>query len=241
MSTLALIKIRFGSPTQIYEVKVPQWPDPVYVRGGTSSDTTVLYELLVTNEYGILDNLDPPTTIIDGGANIGLTCMYFLHRYPGSRIISIEPFAETFQVCQKNVARYANRATALHGAIWSHAGRVSLDPQGQDWINQVRAPVEGETATTEAITMASLIKRSGGSVDLLKLDVEGSEKEIFGSGAQEWLPFVRNIVVELHGQDCKDRVFGALASYEYELSNHDMVYFFRNLHARSTSEVPLSR
>ena len=81
MSTLALIKIRFGSPTQIYEVKVPQWPDPVYVRGGTSSDTTVLYELLVTNEYGILDNLDPPTTIIDGGANIGLTCMYFLHRF----------------------------------------------------------------------------------------------------------------------------------------------------------------
>ncbi len=68
--TAALVRIRFGSPDRIYSLNIPQWQHPVYVRGGKSSDTTILYEMLVTNEYQ-LDKLESPATIIDGGANIG--------------------------------------------------------------------------------------------------------------------------------------------------------------------------
>lgn len=71
----------------------------------------------------------------------------------------------------------------------------------------MQAPVAGETGTAEAFTMKLLIAATGGSVDLLKLDVEGSEREIFGSGAGDWLPFVRNIVIELHGPDCSEIFF----------------------------------
>jgi FkbM family methyltransferase len=235
MATLKLIRLRFGSPSQMYQLKVPQWTAPVYVRGGKSSDTTVLYEILVTDEYGMLAGIDEPRTIIDGGANIGLAAVYFLQRYPSASVISVEPFREAFEVCRKNLASYGARATAVQSAIWAHEGRVGLDPQGEDWINRVCAPAEGQSGTAEAVTMASLVKAAGGSVDLLKLDVEGSEKEIFGPGAREWLPFVRNIVIELHGQDCMDRVFEALAPYDYESSNRDMVYLFRNLRYRSAA------
>jgi FkbM family methyltransferase len=147
----------------------------------------------------------------------------------------VEPFADTFEICQKNLAPYSGRVTALKGAIWSHGGRVSLDPHPEEWANQVKAPDGSETGSAEAFTMTSLIAEAGGFVDLLKLDVEGSEKEIFGSGADEWLPFVRNIVIELHGPDCFERFFAALAPYEYELSNQDMVYCCRNLRPRKGS------
>jgi len=232
--TAALIRIRLGSSNRVYPISIPRWHHPVYVRGGKSSDTTVLYEILVTNEYHLVEGLNSPRTIVDGGANIGLAAVYFLNRYPSVRVISVEPFAETFEVCEKNLAPYKGRATALKGAIWSHGGRVSLDPQWEDWVNKVRAPAPGETGTAEAITMPSLIATAGGFVDLLKLDVEGSEREIFGPGAKDWLPFVGNIVIELHGADCKERFFEALSPYEYEVSSRDMVYYCRNLRLRTS-------
>lgn len=232
--TAALVRIRFGSPDRMYSLNVPQWQHPVCVRGGKSSDTTILYEILVTNEYR-LENLKTPETIIDGGANIGLACVAMLNRFPSARIISVEPFAGTFEVCRKNLEPYGKRATALQGAIWPKEGRVRLDPQAEDCANKVTTSSDGDAATAEAFTMPALIDAAGGFVDLLKLDVEGSELEIFGPGAGEWLPFVRNIVIELHGQDCFDRFFGALGDYDYELSNQDNVYSCMNLRRRANS------
>ncbi len=135
-------------------------------------------------------------------------------------------------MCRKNLAPYGKRATALQGAIWPQEGRVKLDPQAEDCANKVTTSSAGDAATAEAITMPALIDAAGGSVDLLKLDVEGSELEIFGPGAGDWLPFVRNIVIELHGPDCFDRFFGALGAYDYELSSQDNVYSCMNLRRR---------
>ena len=70
-----------------------------------------------------------------------------------------------------------------------------------------------------------------------QLDIEGSEKELFGPSAQDWLPAVRNIVIELHGGDCSDRFFSALEGYDYDLVRSDKealpVVACRNLRARA--------
>lgn len=237
LPALRLVNIRLGSPDKIYRVEVPQWPHPVFIRGGQRSDAIVLYEMLVTEEYAFVDGLDAPKSIIDGGANIGLAAVYFLNRYPSARIISVEPFQGSADVCRKNLEAYGARATVLEGAIWCDEGSVCLDPQWEDWVNRVRPAAAGETGSAKAFTVPSLIALCGGSVDLLKLDVEGSEKEIFGPGAAEWLPAVRNIVIELHGKDCEERFFNAVAPYEYEMTNCDSVYFLRNLRPKRASRV----
>lgn len=82
----------------------------------------------------------------------------------------------------------------------------------------------GKSGGTDAIVMPTLIEMCGGSVDLLKLDVEGSEREIFAHNSASRLPAIRNIVIELHGQDCSESVFGAMSPYDYEMTNQDMVY-----------------
>ena len=228
-ATCSFVRIRTGSASRTYSVRVPQWPYPVYVRGGESTDAMVLYELLATDEYSIIKGLESPATIIDAGANIGLASVYFLNRYPSSHVLAIEPFPDSFELCRRNLAAYGDRAAVLMGALWPNPGRVDLDPQGEEWANRVKPLPEGATGGVEAIAMPSLITLCGGSVDLLKIDVEGSEKEIFEPAARSWLPNVRNLVIELHDQECSRRVFGVLDTYEYEMTNRDRVYYFRNL------------
>jgi hypothetical protein len=72
----------------------------------------------------------------------------------------------------------------------------------------------------EAYTIPSLMDYGSGKVDLLKLDIEGSESEVFGPDAREWLPRVRNIAIELHGEANKARFFATLMGHRYDLSLH---------------------
>ena len=238
-ATIALVRIRLGTRDKVYELRVPRWPHPVYVRGGSSSDTFVLYEIFVTDEYAHVGDLGSPKFIIDGGANIGLVSVYFLNLYPEVRILAVEPDAETMELCRKNLAGYSDRVTTFQGAIWSSAGKLSFQAGIQEWDNSVRSPREGERGSIEASTISSLIALGGGgAVDLLKLDIEGAEREVFGPTAQDWLPSVKNIVIELHGPDCTDRFLSAMEPYAFEKSNQDNVYVCRNIQPRSQSANP---
>jgi FkbM family methyltransferase len=192
----------------------------------------VLYEVLVTDEYEHIGDLGSPKFIVDGGANIGLVSVYFLNRYPTARIVAVEPDAETLKVCQKNLAPYGDRVTSVHGAIWSHSGTLCLEPAALEFSTSVRAASAGENASVQAFTVPSLIAMGGSVVDLLKLDVERAELEIFGPSAQGWLSSANNIAIELHGPDCVDCFFSAMEPYEYAMSNRDNVYVCRNIRPR---------
>jgi FkbM family methyltransferase len=215
---LQLVRIRLtGTAQRRYVLRIKGYPHPVFIRGGQSSDAVALYEVLVTQEYAISATLDSPAFIIDGGANVGMASLYFLNRYPAARVVAVEPDDANLEVCRMNLAPYGNRVTLIHGAIWKCAGRLALEAGQQEWVNRVR---DDQSGSVEAFTLGSLIAPGGGRVDLLKLDIEGSELEVFGPDAQEWLPGVRNIAIELHGEDRKDRFFAALKGYRYDLSLH---------------------
>ena len=64
--------------------------------------------------------------------------------------------------------------------------------------------------------LGSIIEKSGFTeVDLLKIDIEGAEREIFSADVSNWLPRVRNLCIELHGQACRVAFFDALAGYDF--------------------------
>jgi FkbM family methyltransferase len=203
-----------GKAQTSYVLRIPQYSHPIFIRGGRSSDALALYEVLVTKEYELTADLDPPAFIIDGGANIGMASIYFLNRYPATRVLAVEPSPDNFDILRKNLAPYADRVTLIQGAIWKCDGHVSLQIGQQEWLSRVR---EDQSGSIEAFTMRSLIGFGNGKVDVLKLDIEGGESEVFGPEAQEWLPGVRNIAIELHGDDRKARFFDALTEYRYDL------------------------
>lgn len=66
--------------------------------------------------------LRPRDTVLDIGANIGLTAMMFARTCPGIRVIAIEPAPTTFRCLQLNLAAHVPHGTALHTAIGETPG-----------------------------------------------------------------------------------------------------------------------
>jgi FkbM family methyltransferase len=126
----------------------------------------------------------------------------------------------------------------LQGAAWSERGRLNLstDTAGE-WASQVSRLTEGDAGgDVEAWDVGSLIAMLGGApVDLLKVDIEGAEREVFGEAAKGWLPKVRNICIELHGQDCQETFFNALSDFDYELELFGELTICRNVRLKTAA------
>ena len=218
----------FGSQDAIYKLRVPQFPHPVYLRGGRSSDMWSLYELLVMNEYGLLGPLTAAQFIIDGGANIGLASVCFLNQYPDAYVVSVEPDPDNYALCEKNLAPYTDRVKLVRGAVWKSHDSLNLQAGEQEWTHHVSASADGG-GTVEGYSMSSLISYRPGKVQILKLDIEGSEKAVFDTEPDAWLPYVENLVIELHGEECKESFFRALKGYDYDFFQEGYVVACRNL------------
>src|SRR5262245_62031962 len=50
----------------------------------------------------------PPRVIVDCGAHIGCTTVYFANRFPGATIYALEPEESNFELLKRNVAPYRN-------------------------------------------------------------------------------------------------------------------------------------
>jgi hypothetical protein len=83
-----------------------------------------------------------------------------------------------------------------------------------------------EEATVDAFDVPSLMAYGEiDQVDILKLDIERSELTLFSSSPDLWLPRVRNLVIELHDEECSRAYFSALERYDYRLSSRgDLTY-----------------
>ena len=105
----------------------------------------------------------------------------------------------------------------VEAAVWSHSGPLRIRRgafgDGREWSYQVEECPPGEAPDVAGIDLGSLF--ASRTVELLKLDIERSEIEVFG-GPCPWLRYVRNIVIELHDDECSDVFHRALAGYSYE-------------------------
>ena len=86
----------------------------------------------------------------------------------------------------------------------------------REWSCTVAEDVTPTDDTVDAIDMREVFNRSGfDSIDLLKVDIERSERVVFGPDARAWLPRVRNIVIELHDDECERAFFTAMAPFTF--------------------------
>jgi FkbM family methyltransferase len=217
---------------------------PLRMRLAGHSDYDVLHQIFVMREYQALHNLVEPRLILDCGANVGYSSIYFLNRFPSARVIAVEPDPHNFAVCVSNLKPYGNRAQVIHGAIWPHKAPINLVPAVKGWASRVEhAPLSGSTQVS-GFDMPTLLALAGNqAVDLLKIDIERSEIPLFRDAPTTWLDSVKNIVIELHDEECRDVFFAGLAEYDYDLSYFGELTFCRNLSKRSKSrlQMPTSR
>jgi FkbM family methyltransferase len=202
----------------------PALAHPVLVRMSPHSDHYVFDQLFILREHAPLRDLGRPRFILDLGANVGYASALFASQYPSARILAVEPDPVNFQICVENLRPYGSRVNTLLGAAWSNRSRLALSRRGcdhaEDWAVQVHETERNEDASVEAWDLPGLLELAGEEVvDLAKIDIEGSEAEIFAANT-DWLERVRNISIELHGNRCREIFFRALREYDYKVFEH---------------------
>jgi len=236
-------KMRWSTPS-IWRVRPQNVQFPLIVRLRGSSDRSALKQTIILEGYSNLLSVKDARTIIDLGANVGYASAFFLSQFPNARVIAVEPDDRNVQLCKENLRAFGDRATVLHGAVWSETTMLSLDVghyrDGKEWATQVELPREGCKGDIQAWSVPAILRMIGcKSVDILKIDIERAELVVFGESAQTWLQNVRNICIELHGDDCAERFFSSLVDYEYELEQSIDMVVCKNL--RHKKLMPESR
>lgn len=136
--------------------------------------------------------------VIDAGANIGLFTRWVLKRKPEAKIYAIEPEAENYKILKQNVKGYS--VECMQRGLWSKKCFLEVIPRDTGaWGFMVKeAPKEGIN-TVKAISVANMIEHFGiDEIDLFKIDIEGSEYELFRQADMSWLERCHALVVETH-------------------------------------------
>lgn len=211
-------------------------PYPVTLRGGGSSDSSVFRQIFIEREYLPLYNTPSVKFVLDLGANIGLSAVAFLTQFPDAQVVALEPDEENYRLCCENLAPFGKRARAIRGAVWARPAKLALTRtgDGREWGVTVVEPQAGADGEVQSWDPQTLFEMAGfETVDLLKIDIEGSEAAIFNGDAAEWIPRVRNLCIELHGPNCNEAFYGAMSGFEYEKEHSGELVICRNIRIRS--------
>jgi FkbM family methyltransferase len=194
---LAIASYRlFGQP-KVISAHPPGIRNPVLLRLKTSDEATYV-QILLGGQYSF-DLPFSPRAIVDAGANIGMASIFFANKYPEAKIIAIEAERSNFNILVRNVRPYP-AITPVHAALWNRDGEISVgepDPVSGASGNWAFVTREGPGVKVRAITMPTLMREMKiQAVDLVKIDIEGAEKEVFEGS--DWINSVRCMMIELH-------------------------------------------
>lgn len=200
-------------------LRIPGVPHPLSLRAGTS-DVYMFEEVFLQGEYAIRQPLDPKL-ILDIGANVGCASVWFANRYPNAKIIAVEPDASNVAVLRQNVAPYPS-VRVIEGAVWYESATMAIDDQGDKSGIQVHAGDGGVRGMT--------IDEIAGTdrIDILKLDVEGAEKELFEHDPA-WLANVGVLMIELHDRfkpGCSKALYSALIRHDFRELRHQTANWY---------------
>lgn len=169
-------------------------------------DIFIFYEIFLDEVYKIPKAwVNGVHTVVDLGANIGLTGLYFDSLFPDANFICVEPNPYNLPVLRKNVTSFSGRVHVVEGAISDHSGHQLFDAGGRAWESKLgnnsydNNNDNFDRLTVRLYSMPEIIDGFGLSeISLLKIDVEGAEVDLLRNGA-EWLEIVNTIIIELHG------------------------------------------
>ena len=169
----------------------------------TNKEFDDLLQDLDESKYQFINENKSPL-IIDAGAHIGMSMLYFKWRFPEARILCFEPSPETFLILQKNIKINKLRGvTAIQAALSDKNGSCTLygrmgweesDTRGNTISPEWGAWQSQQFCQVKTVKLSSYITEI---VDFLKLDVEGAEMLVLHDIADK-LSLVKQLFVETH-------------------------------------------
>lgn len=185
---------------------------PLLARPHPHSDAYVLRQIFIDEEYKpvvdffIANGMGEVTRIIDAGANVGFTSSYFLRHFPGANIACVEPDTGNAELLKANLKSYIENGSVVlyQNALMADEGKnLVIDKtrgEGTDWAISVNETA-GET-DLKSVTVSRIMQELGWQeVDVLKIDIEGAERFVFGKDADlSYLGHVKLLAIEIHDE-----------------------------------------
>lgn len=140
--------------------------------------------------------------ILDCGANIGMSVIYFKHIYPSAQVIAFEPDPDIFAVLERNIGNLELADVDLHcKAVWTSETNKFFAPDGSVGGRLVENPRGAISREVECVRLRDYLSDT---IDFLKLDIEGAEVEVIEDCAPK-LTNVNYLFVEYHGRSGQDQ------------------------------------
>ena len=220
----------------------------VWYRPG-SSDTELIYKILLRRgmkgEYAIdpaiLARLGEVRTVLDIGANIGVSAVYFAKLFPKARVVAFEPSPDNVELLRKNtqgLGRIEVVPLALgerDGTLEFFASEAAANFGG---FSRFEAGSDVGRKTSVPVRHAGRLLTELGvaSADVIKIDTEGSEWEVLSALGEDFLSRTKYISGELHGH--RDFELFALLNAHFQIAVRkrlqDRVYMFQALNRSTT-------
>ncbi|OQX96875.1 MAG: hypothetical protein B6I20_13885 [Bacteroidetes bacterium 4572_117] len=159
--------------------------------------------------------------IIDCGANIGLSIMYFKKKFPNAKITAFEADPLIFNVLKNNISN-ANltNISIIQKALWNEETTILFNSDNSDGGHISNNSKEG--IKVETIRLSKYINEK---IDFLKIDIEGAELEVLQE-CKDKLHFVDKVFVEYHSFKNRKQDLNEILNI---LSANDFRYFIDNL------------
>jgi FkbM family methyltransferase len=135
--------------------------------------------------------------ILDLGANIGLSALYFAKNWPKATIVGVEPDERNYELFRRNVSA-RNNIVAIHGAVASKRGRARIvNPGVPEWGYRTEI-ADANSGGLAAMPVTDLLERHRACEPFIcKIDIEGAEHELFSCNT-EWVARFPILIIELH-------------------------------------------
>jgi FkbM family methyltransferase len=148
--------------------------------------------------------------IIDCGANVGVSVLYWKSLYPESRVIAFEPDPQAFLALESNCRGFSG-IDLRNSAVWIAEGRLRFAAVGSDGghlshLTQRECPVPELEVSAERLK--EFLREP---VDMLKIDIEGAEVEVL-EDCRDVLKNVRQMFVEFHSFERHPQKLGSFFS-----------------------------
>jgi FkbM family methyltransferase len=149
----------------------------------TYVDMLVVREIFLDRDYRMPPGLSP-ATILDLGANVGISTRYFRGLFPDATVIAVEPDPAQFVRLLQNTSDDPD-VRPMQVASTVSNGPVEFYAASEGWYSSLdRPPIPAVQTTVQGATIVAILSRVELSrVDLVKMDIEGGEWALLESGA----------------------------------------------------------
>lgn len=153
-----------------------------------------LEEIFIDEIYRF-NSLTETPRIIDCGANIGLSIIYFKKLFPKSKITAFEPDLEIFEILEQNISTFRHGdVEIINKAIWNKNGYISFLASGGVSGRIKASSTSGGVSEVQTFRLKDMLDEK---IDFLKIDIEGAEFEVIKDCASK-LSNVKNLFIEYH-------------------------------------------